>query len=109
MTSERHPARTAKRFATRSFFVVVFLLIAIITLLPFVWGLLTSIKDNREIFSFPPKLYGFTATFEHYIDVFQSAFFRSMLITVFYSAASIVCGLVIGLMMAYAIKRCLFP
>lgn len=98
-----------RQIPTKSFFFLVFLSITIINLLPFVWGFVTSVKTNREIFSFPPKLFGFTFSLEHYIQVVQSAFFRSLLMTVFYCATTIACGLVIGLMLAYAIKRYRFP
>lgn len=94
---------------TKLIFLVVIFGIATVTLLPFIWGFLTSVKTNRDILSYPPKLYGFVLTFEHYVDVFESGFFRSLLITVFYCATSIACGLVVGLMMAYAIKRYRFP
>ncbi len=93
----------------RPLFVVVFLLIAVVTLLPFAWGLLTSLKPGASIFSYPPRLWGFQPSLEHYVTVFQGPFFRSMLMTIFYSAMSIICGLVVGLMMAYAIKRYRFP
>jgi multiple sugar transport system permease protein len=98
-----------KQISKKTFFFVVFLFITIVNLLPFIWGLLTSLKTTREIFSYPPKLFHFVVTLEHYIDIIQSAFFRSMLMTVFYCAATIVFGLIVGLMMAYAIKRCRFP
>jgi multiple sugar transport system permease protein len=94
-----------RRGLGRLVFVLVFVLLAVVTLLPFFWGLVTSLKSANEILAFPPRLIGFRATFEHYVDVFQSGFFRSLLMTVFYCAASIVCGLIVGLMMAYAIKR----
>ena len=109
MSSKRTPELLLKQALMRSLFFVVVLLVATVVLLPFVWGFMTSIKSNREILAYPPKLWGFTLSAEHYIDVFESAFFRSLLVTVFYCATSIVFGLVLGLMMAYAIKRYRFP
>jgi len=108
MNSSTRSAWAPTRILTKSFFVTVLLLIAVVTLLPFVWGFVTSVKPNREILAFPPRLLGFTWTLEHYIDVFDSGFFRSLLMTAYYCATSIAVGLVIGLMMAYAIKRCQF-
>lgn len=96
---------TAKRMVSNAFYFVIFLSIAVINLLPFLWGLVTSVKTNQNIFSYPPRLFGFQLTLEHYVDVFGSGFFRSMLMTVFYSVTCIVSGLIIGLMLAYAIKR----
>jgi len=90
---------------TKTFLIAVFVLLVVINLLPFVWGFLTSMKSDQEIFAFPPRLLRFTWTFKHYVTVFQSAFFRSLLVTILYCVATILCGLVIGLMLAYAIKR----
>jgi multiple sugar transport system permease protein len=108
----RHNTTTSwmtKNLLARPFFILVIVLLAVLTLLPFFWGLVTSLKPANEILAYPPKLSGFRWSFEHYVNVFDSGFFRSMLITVFYCAASIVCGLIVGLMMAYAIKRYRFP
>ena len=90
-------------------YVLVISFIVILSLMPFVWGLVTSLKANREILSYPPKFFGFTLSMEHYIRVFKSEYFGSMLITIFYAAATIISALIIGLMVAYAIKRCSFP
>src|SRR5690554_4422659 len=84
---------------TKVSLLVIFVFITVLSLLPLVWGFVTSIKPTREILSFPPKLIGFTISLEHYDTVFRSGFFRSMLMTVIYSVASIILGLTLGLMM----------
>lgn len=109
MMYKKESERTLQLIITKVSFFIIFIFISILSLLPFIWGLVTSFKSNRDILSYPPKLFGFTLSLEHYITVFRSGFFRSMLMTIFYSAASIICGLILGIMLAYAIKRCKFP
>ena len=98
-------SNTLKRILTKSFSLIIFILLAAVNLIPFIWGFITSVKSGREIFAYPPKLFGFEWSAEHYIRVFQESFARSMWITLFYAVTSIIAGLLIGLMLAYAIKR----
>ncbi len=56
--------RRAKSFVYKLFMYAAMVLMAMFTLLPFYWSLITSLRDNSEIFS--TKLYITNATTEHY-------------------------------------------
>ena len=83
----------------------IFVLLCIVNLTPFVWGLITSLKTEREVLQYPPKFLFFTPSLEHYITIFENNFFHSVLVTLGYSACAIVIGVTFGLMAAYAMKR----
>lgn len=84
--------------------VISFIVIAAINLTPFIWGSMTSFKPIREVLAFPPKFL-FTPSFEHYRNIMRSGFLHSVFISLFYALSAIIFGLVLGLMVAYAIKR----
>lgn len=83
----------------------IFVLLCIVNLTPFVWGLITSLKTEREVLQYPPKFLFFTPSLEHYITIFENNFSHSVLVTLGYSACAIVIGVTFGLMAAYAMKR----
>lgn len=84
---------------------VVFLIILVINLMPIYWSFITSIKTKRDIFAFPPKLLNFAPSFEHYKTIINDGFFRSILSSIFYCAASMVIGLFLGYLTAYGLQR----
>ena len=45
-------------------------LLAVVMLFPVLWMLETSIKENRDIYAVPAKLFGFSPTLDHLKDVF---------------------------------------
>lgn len=94
------PARIAE--------VLIFVLLAGITLLPIVWGVVTSFKGSRDLFAYPPKFWGFDIVLDNYKLVFDGDILHSVLISLFYSAVSIFFGLLVGSMCAYGLRRCKF-
>lgn len=86
----------------------VFLGMAVITLLPIVWGVITSFKDSRDLFAYPPKLFNFTPVLDNYKLVLDGGIIQSILISIFYSESSILLGLFLGALCAYGLKRCRF-
>ena len=86
----------------------VFALMAFITLLPIAWGVITSFKGSRELFAYPPKIFHFTPVLDNYKLVLDGGIVQSILISVFYSASSILLGLLLGMLCAYGLKRCKF-
>ena len=85
--------------------VLIFVLVAGLNLAPFVWGALTSLKTERDVMAYPPKLFGSVISFEHYKEVFHGTFFTGMLNSIWYSIVCIIVGLFFGLLAAYAMKR----
>jgi multiple sugar transport system permease protein len=78
-------------------------------LLPLVWGVLTSIKGDADLFRFPPSFIGFTPTFEHYERVIASGFLGSLGVSLAYALATVVATLALALPTAYAFDRFEFP
>ncbi|RIE05436.1 hypothetical protein D3H35_00450 [Cohnella faecalis] len=55
---------------------IAFGLIVIVNIVPILWGLKTSIMSPSDIFSYPPKLFNFEASFEHYIESLTEGIFK---------------------------------
>ncbi|NLU32151.1 MAG: carbohydrate ABC transporter permease [Clostridiaceae bacterium] len=89
----------------RIFEIVLFILLFVINLAPFFWGLITSLKPIREVVAYPPKFFGFDVSLEHYQKVFGDTFFTGFKNSVFYSFIAILFGLLLALMAAYAMHR----
>ena len=84
---------------------ILFLLIAVLNLAPFVWGALTSLKTERDVMAYPPRLFGSIISFEHYKEISHGTFFTGMINSIWYSIVCILVGLLFGLLAAYAMKR----
>ena len=80
--------------------------LAIITIAPFVWMILTSFKDIGEIFSYPPQWLPEELKFENYINAFQAApFGRYYLNSVFVAVVVTIGQLITCSMAAFAFAR----
>lgn len=74
-------------------------------LFPVFWMILTSFKDQRDIFTTPPKLF-FTPTMEHYAGYLQRAdITRRLLNTVIVATGAGILSIVAGSMAGYALAR----
>lgn len=103
-------SKRASKFSVRYIFlkgleILLFLVVFLINLAPFIWGGISSLKTGREILVYPPKLFGFAVSLEHYIRVFKDTFLIGLLNSLIYSLFSILVGLLFGLMAAYALRR----
>lgn len=74
---------------------------------PFLWLLHMSIKPDKDIFAFPPKLY-FRPTASHYLSLWQTDFRRSFVNSALASVSSTILSLIIGVPAAYALSRASF-
>jgi len=83
--------------------------LAIVNLLPLVWGVITSIKPDTVILAFPPKYIDFAPTTAHYHRVFESGFAASFLASLCYSLVAVLFAVLFGLPAAYAFDRFDFP
>lgn len=77
----------------------------IIFLFPILWMVVTSFKDQRDIFTSPPVLF-FTPTIEHYVTYLQRPDIQRRLInTVIVALGSAVLSIIAGSMAGYALAR----
>lgn len=86
-----------------------FTLLAILNLLPLIWGILTSFKAPPDLFRFPPTFFDFTPTTENYQRVVESGFLGNMRMSLFYSVTTVAATLLLALPAAYAFDRFDFP
>jgi multiple sugar transport system permease protein len=90
--------------AERRLIYALVLVLAAMTMLPFIWLLLMSFKSNDDIFAFPPKLL-FTPTLNNYVELWASSFRYSFLNSAIVSVTSTGLALIVGVPGAYALSR----
>ena len=78
---------------------------AVINLIPVFWGVITSLKNPREISRIPPQIFGFEPTLMHYQTVLSGQFFRSIMNSVLFSLFAIILGLILGYLAGYGFAR----
>jgi multiple sugar transport system permease protein len=80
------------------------IVLALLTLAPFLWLLAMSFKTNAEIFRFPPRLL-WEPTLDNYRALWSTEFRGSFLNSLAVSSISTAVSLVIGVPAAYALSR----
>lgn len=104
--SGRH---NAWRIVRRVLLHVVMYAAALLTVMPFIWMVLTSFKDLGEILRFPPTWWPEAFTFRNYVDAFSAApFGRFYLNSLFVAIAVTVGQLITCSLAAYAFARMTF-
>ncbi|HEY8597646.1 MAG TPA: carbohydrate ABC transporter permease [Thermomicrobiales bacterium] len=108
-------AKTAQRTTVRRYGVGVLkyallILVAAIFFVPIFWMASASLKDLREIYTFPPQWIPLTPRWENYVDAWNAApfgrFYTNTLIT---TAIGVAAELLFGTMTAYAFVFIPFP
>lgn len=66
---------------------------AVLWLLPVLWVVISALKTNSDLYSFPPKLWPDPVTFEHFKEAFKKGdfglyFMNSTIVTLSSTAAS---------------------
>lgn len=80
-------------------------IVCFIFLFPLIWMVLTSFKEQRDIFTMPPTLF-FTPTLESYVTYLQRPdIWRRLVNTVIVAVGSGVLSIVAGAMAGYALAR----
>ena len=90
---------------------IVFLsFLAVFMLFPFIWLLMTSIKPEAEIVTYPPKLWPTRITFKAYVDIWKAIpFARFFVNTVVFACGVTIISLLFDSFSAYAFARLSFP
>lgn len=101
----RQPRVLSRAVSRKVVEILIAISFAVLNLLPIFWGVVTSLKEKSEIALYPPKIWGFNISFEHYITIFNSGYFRSILNSFLYSVCAIVLGVVFGYLAAYGFQR----
>jgi multiple sugar transport system permease protein len=82
------------------------IIFAFIMLMPFVWMLLSTFKDQRELFEFPPKFLPKKLTLNNYIEVFKTVpFVRYYLNSLLVTFTSVVLNLFSSSLAGYAFAK----
>lgn len=102
-------ARRSATISTQTLVVALVLLLVLLNGLPFVWGVLTSLKSEQDLFRFPPAFFDFAPTLDNYRRVAATGFVGNMVTSMTYCLVSVAVVLVIGLPAAYAFDRYRFP
>lgn len=84
---------------------IIFVMTAVLNLLPFVWGFITSFKSTPDINAYPPTFYGFSYSLVHYRTVLGSNFPTALINSIWYSAITIAICALCSVMFAYAFTR----
>lgn len=89
---------------------IILVLCMVITLLPFLWMILTSLKTQSESICIPIKIFPAKPLFSNYGEVFDKIPFAKMYLNTIISAGVIVAAqLILCSMAAYAFGRIKFP
>lgn len=85
------------------------LLLAVLTMVPIFWCVVTSLKTPQDISAYPPKVFNFAATSANYKQVFAQGFLVAARNSVLYTFLTIAACLVLGYLAAYGFERRNFP
>ena len=94
-----------KRILLKALSWVGFVVIGIVTVSPFLWGVLTSLKPARELMMYPPKLWGSQISLEHYRTVLSGSFTQAAINSILYNVVTVVLCAVFALLAGYAMTR----
>ncbi len=104
----RRRGKIWRKIGGKALELVVLMVVLVVTLLPIIWGISTSFKPRRELFVYPPSFIGSSLSLEHYENIFGSGFWIGVRNSTFYSCASILLVLLLGVPAAYGFQRCRF-
>ena len=95
-----------RKTAFKIFFVILILVILIPILFPLYFVGISSLKNMAQVYVMPPKLFGFTPIFDHYIFIFKNQHYEKYMFNSFWVAiVSTAISLCFGIPAAYSIAR----
>lgn len=94
-----------KKMAISASIYIVLIIFLCITLLPYLWLILTSFKTKLDAFSIPPKVF-FKATLDNYQQAFiERGMLKNLVNSIIVMLATVGIGMAIGLPSAFAFSR----
>ena len=106
------PAQARPRASNRFEYVLLYgvmAAVAIVSILPFVWAFLTSLKVERQVYAFPPQVLPDPVTGYNYVGAIQHGLLLALFNSAFISLSTVVLVLVAGSLAAYPLARITFP
>jgi len=101
---------TRKTSLGKAIWTIALIVLALLSLVPFLWMISTSLKTRAEVFTYPPLLIPVHPQWENYLRVFQAfPFARYTLNTAFVTITVTVLQTLSSAMAAYAFARLSFP
>lgn len=100
--------RIVETYGKKILGLLILIAFGVLNLAPIFWGLVTSLKEQKVIASYPPKIFGFTISFEHYARIFTSGYLRAIMNSFIYSICAIILGVLVGYLAAYGFERIQF-
>lgn len=98
------------KFVGRGTWIVILVLLSLLSLVPFLWMISTSLKTRAEVFTYPPVFIPEVPQWDNYLQVFQAfPFARYALNTAFVTVTVTVFQTLTSAMAAYAFARLVFP
>lgn len=98
--------KISKKGKLNSFYNLFLLLILIVlTTIPILWCVITSLKTPVDISSYPPKIINFNVTWTNYERIFSAGFLKAALNSTVFSVITIFACLVLGYLAAYGFGR----
>lgn len=109
LAAHRRQLNLAK-LANRSLHYLVLVLLAVITVYPFWWTLVTALSTSGDVFTYPPRMWPENPGLDNFIEVFNTidvlAFYKNSIII---SALTVAGTLIVCSMAAYPLARMQFP
>jgi len=88
------------------FIYVVIVILTVWSLFPLLWGLATSFKSDKDIFTSPPQWVPLKPTLQHYYDlIVHGGFGRNVLNSIYISSLATIISLIGGALAAYPLAR----
>jgi putative chitobiose transport system permease protein len=98
------------KLANRTLHYLVLTLLAVITVYPFWWTLVTALSTSGDVFTYPPRMWPENPGLDNFIEVFKTidviAFYKNSIII---SVLTVAGTLIVCSMAAYPLARMQFP
>jgi multiple sugar transport system permease protein len=101
---------TQKKSLRKAIWTIALVILSLLSLVPFLWMISTSLKTRAEVFTYPPILIPEQPQWENYLRVFEAfPFARYTLNTAFVTILVTIFQTLTSAMAAYAFARLVFP
>jgi len=109
MSVDPRKTRRVSKWVGKGLFHLAVYLLAFITVAPFLWMILTALKDINEIFVYPPKWFPSRIHFDNFVNAFQATRFDRFYLNSIFVASTVTIGqLITCSLAAFAFARLRF-